>query len=124
MASGLFGGCLGAPSAAVSARIFLGPIPCDLDNRAQLLEARLPAEFLLDLIGSRDQTRRVAGAARPAPNPPLSHAGFRQLLPFSFKIAAKQGQRYFDLLKANEEVVARNVTANLYERHLLPLFVG
>jgi hypothetical protein len=28
------------------------------------------------------------------------------------------------MLKANEEVVGRNVTENLYDRHIKPLFVG
>jgi len=49
---------------------------------------------------------------------------FRQLLHVGYKIAAKKGDRYLNALKANHEVVARNVTANLYDRHLKPLFVG
>jgi hypothetical protein len=49
---------------------------------------------------------------------------FRQLLHVGYKIAAKKGDRYIDALKANQQVVARNVTANLYDRHLKPLFVG
>jgi hypothetical protein len=49
---------------------------------------------------------------------------FRQLLHVGFKIAAKKGDTYLKMLEANEEVVARNVTANLYERHLKPLVVG
>ena len=46
---------------------------------------------------------------------------FRQLLHVGFKIAAKKGNRYLKMLEANEPVVARNVTTNLYERHLKPL---
>ncbi len=49
---------------------------------------------------------------------------FRQLLHVGFKVAAKMGPRYLDTLKANEEVVARNVTANLFERHIRPVFLG
>jgi tagaturonate epimerase len=49
---------------------------------------------------------------------------FRQLLHVGFKIAAKKGDTYLKMLEANEAVVARNVTANLYERHLKPLVVG
>jgi hypothetical protein len=41
----------------------------------------------------------------------------------AFKLAAKKGTRYLDLLKTNEEIVGRNVTTNLYERHLAPLFL-
>lgn len=52
------------------------------------------------------------------------NAHMRQLLHVSFKVAAKQGDRYTDLLKANEEIVGGEVTKNIYERHLRPLFVG
>ena len=41
-----------------------------------------------------------------------------------FKVAAKMGRRYLDLLDANEPVIAKNVTANLYERHIAPVFLG
>ncbi len=46
----------------------------------------------------------------------------RQLLHVGYKIAARKGSQYLDALRANEEVVARNVTTNLFERHLKPLF--
>lgn len=49
---------------------------------------------------------------------------FRQLLHVGFKVAAKMGDRYLQALEANEEVVARNVTTNLFERHIRPLFLG
>jgi tagaturonate epimerase len=48
----------------------------------------------------------------------------RQLLHVGYKVAAKQGRRYLDALEANEKSVSRNVTQNLYERHLQPLFLG
>jgi len=49
---------------------------------------------------------------------------FRQLLHVGFKIAAKMGSRYLDALEANEATVAKNVTANLWERHIKPVFLG
>jgi hypothetical protein len=49
---------------------------------------------------------------------------FRQLLHVGFKVAAKMGDRYLSALQANEEVVARNVTTNLFERHIKPVFLG
>jgi hypothetical protein len=49
---------------------------------------------------------------------------FRQLLHVGFKVAAKMGDRYLKALDANEEVVARNVTTNLFERHIKPVFLG
>jgi hypothetical protein len=48
----------------------------------------------------------------------------RQLLHVGFKVAAKMGSRYLDLLEANEAVIARNVTENLYNRHIAPVFLG
>jgi len=49
---------------------------------------------------------------------------FRQLLHVGFKVAAKLEDRYLKALAANEEVVARNVTTNLFERHIRPVFLG
>ena len=49
---------------------------------------------------------------------------FRQLLHVGYKIAAQMGDRYLNALRENEAVIARNVTENLYDRHLKPLFVG
>jgi len=49
---------------------------------------------------------------------------FRQLLHVGFKVAAKMGDRYLKALEANEAVVGRNVTTNLFERHIRPVFLG
>jgi hypothetical protein len=49
---------------------------------------------------------------------------FRQLLHVGFKIAAKIGDRYLLALERNEEVVAKNVTTNLFDRHIRPVFIG
>ena len=47
----------------------------------------------------------------------------RQLLHVGYKVAAKLGDRYLDALEANEASVAKNVTHNLFERHVRPLFL-
>jgi tagaturonate epimerase len=52
------------------------------------------------------------------------NASFRQLLHVGFKVAAKMGDRYLNALEANEAVVARNVTTNLFDRHIKPVFLG
>lgn len=49
---------------------------------------------------------------------------FRQLLHVGYKIAAKLGPQYLEMLVACEESISRNVTTNLYDRHLKPLLVG
>jgi tagaturonate epimerase len=54
-------------------------------------------------------------------NPEYNHH-FRQLLHVSFKIAAEMDARYTDALAANETIIARNVTGNLFDRHIVPLF--
>jgi hypothetical protein len=67
---------------------------------------------------------QFANALRHIPDHPEFNPSFRQLLHVSFKLAAKKGAQYLDLLKVNEAIVAKNVTENLYARHLRPLFVG
>jgi hypothetical protein len=42
----------------------------------------------------------------------------RQLLHVGYKIAAKMGDRYLEALQTHADSISRNVTANLYERHL------
>lgn len=83
-------------------------------------QAKLPAAA--EVAGWTSE--QFTGALRHDQQQPLFNASLRQLLHVSFKLAAKQGQRYLDLLKANEEVVGRNVIENIYARHLRPLFVG
>jgi tagaturonate epimerase len=48
---------------------------------------------------------------------------FRQLLHVSFKIAAEMGSKYLDAIEKYATVISRNVTDNLYERHIKRLFL-
>jgi hypothetical protein len=48
----------------------------------------------------------------------------RQLLHVGYKVAAQMGERYTNALKANEAVVAKNVTENLFDRHMKRVFIG
>ena len=57
-------------------------------------------------------------------NNPAYNPSLRQLLHVGFKVAAKMGNRYLDLLEANEPIIAKNVTENLYDRHIVPVFFG
>tara|TARA_R110002049_G_scaffold285698_3_gene466879 strand:+ start:26822 stop:28075 length:1254 start_codon:yes stop_codon:yes gene_type:complete len=67
---------------------------------------------------------RMASAIRHIQDNEDFNAHMRQLLHVSFKVAAKHGERYTDLLKKNEEIVGAEVTKNIYDRHLRPLFLG
>lgn len=48
----------------------------------------------------------------------------RQLLHVAYKVAAEMGTRYLDALEKYEDIVAQNVTENIYERHIKPIFVA
>jgi len=92
-----------------------------------------PYESVIDIDRTRlprvDEVNRwsgaeLASALRHVPGVPLFNPHIRQLLHVSFKVAAKAGIRYTDLLKRNKTIVSEQVTKNIYERHLKPLFLG
>ena len=67
---------------------------------------------------------QYTSALRHDPHSAAYNSSLRQLLHVGFKVAAKMGGRYLDLVKANEAIIARNVTDNLYNRHIAPVFLG
>ena len=82
--------------------------------------AKLPTPTVVNGWSSEQYTsalRHVRGAA-------AYNSSLRQLLHVGFKVAAKMGSRYLSLLEANEAVIAKNVTENLYKRHIVPVFLG
>lgn len=78
------------------------PDPSDVD-------ALTPFEFAAMLIHDEKN---------PAYNP-----NFRQMLHISFRIAAEMGKRYTEALETCRTVIEENVTRNLYERHIRPVFM-
>ena len=62
-------------------------------------------------------------ALRHDPGCKAFNPSLRQLIHVGYKIAAQMGDRYLRMLEACEPTIARNVTGNLYDRHLKPLFV-
>ncbi len=86
----------------------------DLDKR------KLPTAAVVNVWTSRQFTDALRHDSKnPGYNPSL-----RQLLHVSFKVAAKKGDRYLNELKRHEAIVAKNVTENLFERHMKPLLIG
>ena len=69
------------------------------------------------------ESAQFVAALRHDPKNPAFNPHLRQLIHVGYKIAAKKGGRYLDALAANRDVVARNVTENLFARHLQPLFL-
>ena len=55
---------------------------------------------------------------------PLYNLNFRQLLHVGYKIASKLENKYLEALVANEAVISKNVTENIFHRHIEPLFLG
>ena len=70
------------------------------------------------------RSEQFVSALRHDQKNPAYNPSFRQLLHVSFKVAAKMGDRYYAALKKHEAVIAKNVTGNLFERHMKPLLLG
>src|SRR5205823_5350474 len=92
-----------------------------------------PYAAVIDIdAGKLPSAQEVAGwsseqyvsALRHDPGNPAFNPSVRQLLHVGYKIAAQMGDRYLNMLDTCEPTIAKNVTENLYERHLKPLFVG
>ncbi|MBN1804729.1 MAG: hypothetical protein JW837_05720 [Sedimentisphaerales bacterium] len=47
----------------------------------------------------------------------------RQLLHVAYKVAAEMGTRFYDALEKYRDIIAQNVTQNIFERHIKPLFL-
>lgn len=82
-------------------------------------DARLPAPTEVERWTPQQYTAALRhDQSNPAYNPDL-----RQLLHVGYKVAAKMGNRYLDMLERCRESISRNVTHNLFERHIKPLFL-
>ncbi len=53
---------------------------------------------------------------------PDYNPGFRQLVHVAYKVAGELGDVFTGALEEHRATVARNVTLNLWERHILPIF--
>ncbi len=49
---------------------------------------------------------------------------FRQLIHIGYKVASEMGENYLQSLREYRHSVELNVTANIFERHIQPLFLG
>lgn len=65
---------------------------------------------------------RFADTLRHVESSPEYNPHFRQLIHIAFRVAAEMGDRFLEVVKANETTVARNVTENLWDRHIRPIF--
>ena len=66
---------------------------------------------------------KFVDSLRHNPLNPVYNRNFRQLLHIGYKVAAEMGSRYLNALKKYEKEISENVTRNIYERHIKPLFI-
>jgi len=81
--------------------------------------AKLPEPSEVAAWTSEDYT----SALRHDPACPSFNPNVRQLLHVGFKIAAKIGDRYLRMVEECKPTISRNVTENLFDRHIRPLFL-
>jgi hypothetical protein len=81
--------------------------------------AKLPSPAAVEAWSAE----QFANALRHDRKCPEYNPNLRQLIHVGYKVAAKLGPRYLDQLVACEPSIARNVTTNLYERHIKPIFL-
>jgi len=66
---------------------------------------------------------RFAAALRHDKSCKEYNPSIRQLLHVGYKVAAEMGHSYLDALEKYEDIIAKNVTENIYERHVRPIFL-
>ncbi len=65
---------------------------------------------------------KFSNSLRHIPGHPDYNLNFRQLIHVGYKIAAELGESYTNMLLKHKEIVATQVTENIYDRHIKRLF--
>lgn len=81
--------------------------------------SKLPNESAVQSWSSEE----FIAALRHEPANPRFNSSLRQLVHVGFKVAAQMGDEYLRMLESCEASISRNVTGNLFDRHLKPLFL-
>ena len=82
--------------------------------------ARLPATTTV----SSWAPKQFVAALRHDPTCEQFNPHLRQLLHVGYKIAAQKNGQFLNLVKRHQSFIAKNVTDNIFNRHLKPLFLG
>jgi len=99
------------------------------DHKVELCE---PYASVIDIdyakLPSPDEVKgwtakQYTDALRHVQSNPNFNPNVRQLLHVGYKVAARMGDRYLNMLRQSEESIARNVTENIFDRHIRPLFL-
>ena len=90
-----------------------------------------PYETVIDIDTSKLPTpeevdswdgETLANTLRHVPDHPQYNLHFRQLMHVSYKLAAEKGEDYIQLLRQHKELVGKQVTENIFDRHIKRLF--
>ena len=114
----------GGDGLALAKDIYAGAYPLATDliaPYAPVVDIDIPSLPSPDEVAGWS-AEKFAATLRHDQSHPDYNVQFRQFIHVSFKIAAKMGARYTDALKRFEPVISRNVTQNLLERHIKPIF--
>lgn len=82
--------------------------------------SKLPAPQVVRSWGSQEYVSALRHNQKDA----KYNLHLRQLLHVGYKVAAEMGDRYLTMLDSARGVIGQNVTENLYQRHIVPLFLG
>ncbi|MGD0840635.1 MAG: tagaturonate epimerase family protein [Candidatus Acidiferrales bacterium] len=82
--------------------------------------AKLPSAATV----SQWTSAQYVAALRHDPKNKDFNPSLRQLLHVGYKIAAKKGDAYLELVRSCHATIGRNVTHNLFDRHIKPVFLG
>jgi len=85
----------------------------------QINQGELPHPESVDKWDSETFTSTL----RHDPTNAKYNSNFRQMIHIAYKIAAAIGERFFIGLENYKEIIAENVTKNIYERHIKPIFL-
>ncbi len=81
-------------------------------------ESSLPSPDTVDHWDSN----KFINTLRHVPDHPDYNPNLRQLIHVGYKVAAEMDERFDNALQKYAEVIGKNVTENIYERHLKRLF--
>ena len=65
---------------------------------------------------------KLANTLRHIPSHPDYDPNIRQLIHVSFKVAAEYGNEYLEALQKHKDIVGKQVTENIYDRHIKRMF--
>jgi hypothetical protein len=83
-------------------------------------EAKLPSP---EAVAKWSSEEYVAALQHNQSNPKYN-PNLRQMIHVGYKVAVELGSEYIGALEKYEDVIAKNVTENIFERHIKPIFIG